>query len=220
MEALKNGEKRSTKQTDLNGIVQKVSMPGEFTRAALRHAVTRFIACDDQVSKKSDCAPQPINNSLLLLLQSLAVANKAMFRNCLVAMRPKTTNADVPTTHDVMSHLHNEFVGWLQELKADIEVLESITLKTRSLTFQAAPGLISTTADGWSVDTTKASFLGVTAHWVDVRNGKWMLRAEVVGFRGISGEHSGANLGRYFLGVCERVGIVNAQRSKVNTYQM
>lgn len=86
-------------------------------------------------------------------------------------------------------------------------------------TFQAAPGLVSATADGWSVDTTKASFLGVTAHWIDVKNGKWILRAEVVGFRGISGEHSGANLGRYFLGVCERVGIVNAQRSKVNTFQ-
>jgi hypothetical protein len=136
-------------------------------------------------------------------------------------MRPKTTNADVPTTHDVMRHLHNEFVGWLHELKADIEVLETIASKIRLLTrhtFQAAPGLISTTADGWSVDTTKASFLGVTAHWVDVTNGKWTMRAEVVGFRGISGEHSGANLGRYFLGVCERVGIVNAQRTKVNTF--
>jgi hypothetical protein len=71
------------------------------------------------------------------------------------------------------------------------------------------------TADGWSVDATKASFLGVTAHWIEVKDKKWTLRAEVIGFRGISGEHSGANLGRYFLGVCERVGIVNAQRSKV-----
>ena len=136
-------------------------------------------------------------------------------------MRPNTTKADVPTTRDVMSHLHNEFVGWLQELKADIEVLEIITWKVRLLIvhiFQAAPGLISVTADGWSVDTTKVSFLGVTAHWVDVTNGKWTLWAEVVGFRGISGEHSGANLGRYFLGVCEQVGIVNVQRSKVNTF--
>jgi hypothetical protein len=76
------------------------------------------------------------------------------------------------------------------------------------------------TADGWSVDTTKASFLGVTAHWIDVKNGKWRLQAEVVRFRGISGDHSGANLGQYFLGVCKRVGIVNAQRSKVNTFQL
>jgi hypothetical protein len=120
-----------------------------------------------------------------------------------------------------MCHLHNECVGWLQELKADIEVLESIALRTRLLTlhtFQVAPGLISTTSDGWSVDTTKASFLGVTAHWVDVTNGKWTLRAEVIGFRGVSGRHSGANLGRCFLSVCERVGIVNTQRSKVNTF--
>jgi hypothetical protein len=119
-------------------------------------------------------------------------------------MRPKTTKADVPTTHDVMGHLHNECVGWLQELKADIEVLiTSTTILLILYTFQAAPGLISTTADGWSVDTTKASFLGVTAHWVDVKNGKWKLRAEVVGFRVILGEHSGANLGQYFLGMCE-----------------
>ena len=50
MEALKN-RGQSKKQTNLNGIVKKVTMPGEFTRAALRHAVTQFIACNDQVSK-------------------------------------------------------------------------------------------------------------------------------------------------------------------------
>jgi hypothetical protein len=114
-------------------------------------------------------------------------------------MRPKTIKADLPTTYNVMSHLHNEFVGWLQQLKADIEVLESIPSNIGSLTLyksQAAPGLILTTADGWSVDMTKASFLSVTAHWIEVKNGKWKLQAEVVGFRGISGEHSGANLGQ------------------------
>jgi len=46
MEALKNG-KCSIKQTDLNRIVQKVTGPREFTRAALWHAVTQFIACDN-----------------------------------------------------------------------------------------------------------------------------------------------------------------------------
>jgi hypothetical protein len=29
---------------------------------------------------------------------------------------------------------------------------------------QNAPGKISSTADGWTADTTKASFLGMTAH--------------------------------------------------------
>jgi hypothetical protein len=36
-----------------------------------------------------------------------------------------------------------------------------------------APGLVSATADSWTVDTTKAAFLGVTAHWIEIRNGKW-----------------------------------------------
>jgi hypothetical protein len=51
MEALKNG-KCLAKQTDLNGVVQKVTRPREFTRAALRHAVMQFIACNDQVSDR------------------------------------------------------------------------------------------------------------------------------------------------------------------------
>jgi hypothetical protein len=80
---------------------------------------------------------------------------------------------------------------------------------------QAAPGMISTTADGWTVDTTKAGFLGVTAHWIQVKKDKWAMRWEVIGFRTISGDHSGKNLGRYFVGVCDRIGIINMERSKV-----
>jgi hypothetical protein len=82
-------------------------------------------------------------------------------------------------------------------------------------TFKASPGLISITADSWSVDTTKASFLGVTAHWIEVKDGKWDLRADVIGFRPVSGDHSGGNLGRYLVGVCKRVRIITAARSKV-----
>ncbi|KAH9012213.1 hypothetical protein EDB83DRAFT_2202540, partial [Lactarius deliciosus] len=54
-------------------------------------------------------------------LQSLAVANKVVFRNCLVAMRPKTTKQDLPTTYDIMNHLHNKFNEWLRNMSADIE---------------------------------------------------------------------------------------------------
>jgi hypothetical protein len=35
-----------------------------------------------------------------------------------------------------------------------------------------APGMISTTADGWSVDMTSASFLGETGHWIEVMDAK------------------------------------------------
>ena len=39
-------------------------------------------------------------------------------------MRPKSTLTDLPTTHDVITHLHNEFVKWLAQLKKDVEVSE------------------------------------------------------------------------------------------------
>jgi len=56
----------------------------------------------------------------------------------------------------------------------------------------------------------------MTAHWIEVDKGKWSLRSEVVGFQGISGEHSGWNLGRYFIGLCDRVGICKTGESKVS----
>ncbi len=57
----------------------------------------------------------------------------------------------------------------------------------------------------------------MTGHWIDVDkdSGKWTLRAEVVGFRLIHGTHAGNNLGRYFVGLCDRVGIMSRSHSKV-----
>jgi len=71
------------------------------------------------------------------------------------------------------------------------------------------------TADGWTANNTKASFLRMTAHWIDVKDGKWTMRSEVIGFQAISGEHSGWNLGCYFIGLCDHVGICNNKESKV-----
>jgi len=79
-----------------------------------------------------------------------------------------------------------------------------------------APGLVSTTSDSWTVDTTKEAFLGVTAHWIEIREGKWKVQAEVIGFQSISGNHSGENLGRYIVGVFDRVGITGKDHSKVH----
>jgi hypothetical protein len=71
------------------------------------------------------------------------------------------------------------------------------------------------TADGWTADNTKGSFLGVTAHWMEINSRTWRLQSEVIGFQGISGDHSGLNLGRYLVGVCDRVGITFPAKSKV-----
>jgi hypothetical protein len=74
---------------------------------------------------------------------------------------------------------------------------------------------VSITADGWSADTTKMGFMGMTAHWIEVKDKKWKLRAEVIGFKGVSGTHSGENLGRYAVGLLGRVGIMDKRQSKV-----
>jgi hypothetical protein len=58
-------------------------------------------------------------------------------------------------------------------------------------------------------------FLGVTAHWIEGKEGKWKMRASVVGFRALSGAHDGKNLGRYLVGVLDRVGILSKTASKV-----
>ncbi|KAF8236929.1 hypothetical protein L208DRAFT_1249650 [Tricholoma matsutake] len=42
------------------------------------------------------------------------------------------------------------------------------SFETHQVSLQAAPGLISTTADMWTVNTTKVAFLGVTAHWIEL----------------------------------------------------
>jgi hypothetical protein len=80
---------------------------------------------------------------------------------------------------------------------------------------KAAPGLVSKTADGWTVNTMKAAFLGVTTHWIEIKAAKWKMQAEVIGFRSILGDHSGENLGRYFVGVCDWIGIMGKNHSKV-----
>ncbi|KAF8867732.1 hypothetical protein BD779DRAFT_1396930, partial [Infundibulicybe gibba] len=52
--------------------------------------------------------------------QSLALADNVLFRNSLVAMRPGTVSADVPSSHSVATHLHNAFVLHLAALKEAI----------------------------------------------------------------------------------------------------
>ena len=59
----------------------------------------------------------------------------------------------------------------------------------------------------------------MTASWIEVKDNKWKLRSEVVGFQPVSGDHSSWNLGRYLVGLCDRVGIFNKDGSKVR-YQL
>jgi hypothetical protein len=95
-----------------------------------------------------------------------------------VAMRPKTKASELPSSHNVGVYIHNECVRWLKQLWKEIIVsTQEFGRQNGILTakYPAAPGKVSMTADGWSADNTKASFLGVTAHWIEVKGEKWML---------------------------------------------
>jgi len=69
--------------------------------------------------------------------------------------------------------------------------------------------------DGWTADNTKGLFLGMTVHWIEVKNKKWTMHSEVVGFQPVLGDHSGWNLEWYFIGLCDYVGIYTKDQSKV-----
>jgi hypothetical protein len=183
-------------QTNLDGAIEKRVGPRQFTCKGALDAIAKHIVCNDQ---------------------ALALADDVTFRNCLVSMRPRATKADIPSTHDIMQYIHNEFVALLRCFKTDISVCPHLPAPARySHLVQFAAGKISCTIDGWSVDTTKASFLGLTGHWIEVKDGQWMLRSEVLAFRGVSGQHTSENLGRYFVALAERVGLINSETSKVH----
>ena len=140
-----------------------------------------------------------------------------------MAMRPAATKADIPSAHDVSTFIHNSFIDFFQRLKINIQVSSILfwVAYSKPHTLQSnAAGRVLTTMDLWSVNKTKAAFFGITAHWIEANtSGQWSLNSQVIAFRGVSGAHDGANLGRYFIGLCECIGIIAAASSKVSTYQ-
>ena len=55
----------------------------------------------------------------------------------------------------------------------------------------------------------------MTTHWIAVKEGKWKLKAVVIGFKALSGGHNGENLRRYSVGLLDQVGIMSKTRTKV-----
>ncbi|KIM57750.1 hypothetical protein SCLCIDRAFT_53641, partial [Scleroderma citrinum Foug A] len=65
-------------------------------------------------------------------------------------MQPKATKIDIPSTHNVYTYIYNTFGEFIKELRSEIQ--------------STATGRVSTTMDNWSIQQTKASFIGITAH--------------------------------------------------------
>jgi hypothetical protein len=91
----------TVRQGTLDKHVEQAPTITSFTREGILEAVAKHIVCDDQ---------------------SLALAEKQTFRNCLVAMRPRSTKDDLPSTHDVTVFIHNRFVALITKLNNQIRV--------------------------------------------------------------------------------------------------
>lgn len=52
----------------------------------------------------------------------MALADKIAFRNCLVAMCPRTLKADLPSAYDVKVYIEKQFMTQISKLKAAITV--------------------------------------------------------------------------------------------------
>ena len=76
-------------------------------------------------------------------------------------------------------------------------------------------GLISVTSDGWTADTSKKGFFRMTAHWMNTKGRKWELWEAIIGFKEMVGSHDGESLGRYMMGLLDRVGITSKNLTKV-----
>ena len=63
----------------------------------------------------------------------------------------------------------------------------------------------------------KVGFVGITAHWIQVvKSGEWCLKANMIVLHGLSGDHGGKNLGHYIAGLCDCVGLIGHEKSKVS----
>jgi hypothetical protein len=51
-------------------------------------------------------------------------------------MRPKSTTHDLPSSYDVKTHIHNEFVRYMKKLKEEICVSNFTTLDLERLYLQ------------------------------------------------------------------------------------
>lgn len=99
---------------------KKAGTPEKFKRENVLHRVAQFIVITAQVTR------QRLTASMIAhILQPLATADDLTFQNCLTTMKPDATKADIPSTHEVSTHIHNEFVAWLKSLKEEIRVSKS-----------------------------------------------------------------------------------------------
>ena len=113
-------------QSTLDNVLEVSKGPKEFSSEALLHSLTQLVTCDDQVSEIGLLK----GKETYVLLKAFALVSKAVFRNCLVVMRPKTRTKEFLGPYDIETHLQNEYIKFMDQIKQAIQV-SAIYLITR-----------------------------------------------------------------------------------------
>lgn len=98
-----------------------VTGPLVFTREYALQAVAKLIVTNNNVSITQNHHELRTRHH-----KPLALADNTAFRNALVAMRPKSSTKDLPSSHDVSVYIHNEFVKHTTALKEELRVRQVI----------------------------------------------------------------------------------------------
>ena len=75
-----------------------------------------FMLLHSSLSVRTRWVLTPLKDGHPNVISSLSMANKAIFWNCSVVMRAKTTTKELPSTHDVWVYIYNKFVKHLESL--------------------------------------------------------------------------------------------------------
>ena len=112
------------------------------------------------------------------------------------------TKEELPSRAIVWMNIKNKFVRFIKGIRSNIA---------------AAPGNISINHDLWTEDHSSTAYFGLTAQWIEVKDlCPWTLRAKVIGFYKIVGDHGGHNLGRQLLKVTDCTGITSKKQDVIN----
>jgi len=202
-------------QTTLDSVVQVLKEPKEFSRDALLHALAQLVVCNDEVSERG--GEIRINKKLLMFTTGICISKQGHVSELFNSHASQNENkgaAELLWCHDLPSQCLHQIYHWNEASDWSESLIWS---ETCTHPYQDASGQVSITANTWTADTTKTGHFGITGHRIEVKDGKWTLRLSVISFKAISDDHSSDNLGHYFMSICEHVGIITDNRSKVCT---
>lgn len=116
------------------------------------------------------------------------------------------TVVDDDEFREIVTYLRpNTFIPSSTTLKRDIiDLFKQQKQKVTNL-LQQCSGRISFAVDAWT-SANFIPFLGMTVHWIDAN---WKARCLLISLEPLSGPHSGDNLAKVFVNVCNEFGILS-----------